>query len=120
MTTEQLSTIFFSDLKSYNSTNFNHIKNADVRKDVANPVVLKSFSAVITRYMIFIEKHPEISREENNILYYKLKLDLVANFFMQYPELNPDYLVGFQLELRKFVKEHRIEMCKPKAERESA
>lgn len=120
MTTEQLVSTFFTDLKGYNSTNFKHIKDADVHADVANPVVLKSFSAVITRYMIFIEKHPEISREENNILYYKLKLDLVADFFRQYPELNPDYLVGFQLELKRFVKEHKMEMCKPKSERESA
>ena len=69
-------------------------------------MVRKSFSSVITRYFIFREKHPEISDVDNKILYYKLKLDQVAKYFSEYPETSTDNLVGFQVELKNYVKAH--------------
>ena len=82
-------------------------------------MVRKSFSSVITRYFIFREKHPEITDEENKILYYKLKLDLVARYFSEYPETTTDNLVGFQVELRNYVKENKEHIEIEKAEREA-
>ena len=106
MTTNELINLFFSDLKRYNTSNFKTLEKADLSKDGDSPMVRKSFSSVITRYFIFREKHPEITDEENKILYFKLKLDLVAKYFSEYPETSTDNLVAFQIELRNYVKEH--------------
>lgn len=119
MTTTELTTCFFSDLKKYNTTNFKTLEKADLSKDGDSPLVRKSFSSVITRYFIFREKHPEITDEENKILYYKLKLDLVARYFSEYPETTTDNLVGFQVELRNYVKENKEHIEIEKAEREA-
>lgn len=110
MTTNELINLFFCDLKKYNSTNFNNLLNADLSQD-DDPVVRKCFSSVITRYFIFREKHPEISDEENKILYFKLKLDLIARYFSEYPDTTSEDLVAFQRELKYFVKEHRQEVA---------
>ncbi len=107
MTTEELVNLFFSDLKKYNPTNFKTLWKADLSKNNDDPVVLKSFSSVITRYIIFREKHPEIPREEHNLIYYKLKLDLIGKFFEQYPDASTDNFIAFQIELKSYLKEHR-------------
>lgn len=106
MSTNELVKTFFSELKKYNTTNFKTLERADISKEDAS--VHKAFSAVITRYFIFKERHPEISNAEHNMLFYKLKLDLIARYFEEYPDTTPDNLVAFQLELRNYVKElHR-------------
>lgn len=115
MTTNELINLFFSDLRKYNNTNFNTLLTADWSDD-SNPIVLKSFSSVITRYLIFREKHPEITDEENKILYFKLKLDQVARYFSEYPDTTAENLVAFQLELKNYVKEHRAELLATKDE----
>ena len=102
---KELTTIFFKDLKAFNSSNFKTLVNADL--SVNSAVTHKAFSSVLTRYFIFREKHPEITDEENKILYFKLKLDLVAQYFSEYPDTNTDRLVAFQIELRNFVNENR-------------
>lgn len=109
MTTNELINLFFSELKRYNSSNFKTLEKADLSTDGDSPMVRKSFSSVITRYFIFREKHPEITEVENRILYYKLGLDKVARYFSEYPETTPDNLVGFQIELKNYVKEHHSE-----------
>lgn len=109
MTTQELINLFFSDLKKYNATNFKTISRADLTND-NDPIVRKSFSSVITRYFIFREKHPEITDEENKILYFKLKLDLVARYFSEYPDTTSDNLIAFQLELKNYIKEHKSEL----------
>lgn len=106
MTTNELINVFFGDLKKYNTSNFKTLEKADLSKDGDSPMVRKAFSSVITRYFIFREKHPEISDEENKILYFKLKLDLVAKYFSEYPETSTDNLVAFQIELKNYVREH--------------
>lgn len=106
MTTNELISTFFGDLKKYNSSNFKTLEKSDLSKDGDSPMVRKAFSSVITRYFIFREKHPEISDEENKILYFKLKLDLVAKYFSEYPETTTDNLVAFQIELKNYVREH--------------
>ena len=78
MTTKELVACFFTDLKKYNPTNFKTMTRVDILNDPTNPVMLKSYSSVITRSLIFREKHPEISNEEYNILYFMLKIDLIA------------------------------------------
>lgn len=103
--TSELTNLFFRELKSFNSSNFKTIEKADL--SVESPVVHKAFSSVITRYFIFREKHPEITDVENKVLYFKLKLDQVAKYFSEYPDTSTDNLVGFQVELRAYVKEHR-------------
>lgn len=119
MTTSELTTCFFRDLKKYNSSNFKTLEKADLYTDGDSPMVRKAFSSVITRYFIFREKHPEITDEENKILYYKLKLDLVARYFSEYPETTTDNLIGFQVELRNYVKENKEHVEIEKAEREA-
>lgn len=107
MTTTELINLFFSELRKYNSSNFKTLEKADLTIDGDSPIVRKSFSSVITRYFIFREKHPEISDVENKILYYKLKLDQVAKYFSEYPETSTDNLIGFQVELKTYVREHQ-------------
>jgi hypothetical protein len=101
----ELTTLFFKELKSYNPTNFKAIERADLTHEDA--AVHKAFSSVITRYFIFREKHPEITDEEDKVLFFKLKLDLVAQYFSEYPETSTDNLVAFQIELKNYVKNHR-------------
>lgn len=101
----ELVQLFFHDLKQYNTTNFKTISKADLSRNDAT--VHKAFSSVVTRYFIFKERHPEITEVEHNILYFKLKLDLVARYFSEYPDTTTDNLVAFQLELRNYIKESK-------------
>lgn len=98
----ELAKIFFQDLSSYNRTNFKTIERAKLVDDDAT--VHKAFSSVVTRYFIFGERHPEISMEERRLLYYKLKIDMIARYFSEYPDVNLDLLRPFQLELIEFKK----------------
>ena len=97
----ELSEMFFSDLKKYNSTNFKTVSCADLIAE--SPTVHKSFSAAITRYFIFAEKHPDVTDEELKMLYYKLKLDMVARYFATYPASSLDDLKPFQQELLYYI-----------------
>lgn len=101
----ELVNLFFKELKAYNSSNFKAIEKADLSIEDAS--VHKAFSSAVTRYFIFREKHPEITDEENKILYFRLKLDLVAKYFSEYPETSTDNLVAFQIELRNYAREHK-------------
>lgn len=110
MTTNELINLFFSELKRYNSSNFKTLERADLAEDGDSPMVRKAFSSVLTRYFIFREKHPEITEEENRIIYFKLKLDLIGKYFSEYPETSTDNLVAFQVELRRYAKEHALDV----------
>lgn len=103
----ELTQMFFKDLKNFNATNFKTIAKADL--SVQDATVHKAFSSVVTRYFIFKERHPEVSEQEHKILYYKLKLDMIASYFSEYPDTTTDNLVAFQLELKKYIKESRGE-----------
>ncbi len=103
----ELTKLFFRDLKSYNSTNYRTIEKADLSID--NATVHKAFSSVVTRYFIFAERHPEISDADRRILYFKLKIDMIARYFSEYPDVNLDLLRPFQLELQQYVQETRGE-----------
>ena len=105
LSSNQLVQMFFKDLKQYNATNFKTIARADLSKNDAT--VHKAFSSVVTRYFIFKERHPEISEVEHNILYFKLKLDLIARYFTDYPDTTTDNLIAFQIELKNYVKESK-------------
>lgn len=102
---QELSDLFFSELKQYNSTNFKTALKADL--DKAGDAVFKSFSAVVTRYFIFSEKHPEIPEADKRMLYFKLKIDMVAKYFSLYPDIHVDLLKPFQLEMRSYVEEKK-------------
>lgn len=99
----ELTHIFFKDLRGYNTTNFRTIERATLDKDDAT--VHKAFSSVVTRYFIFAERHPEITPEDKRILYFKLKIDMIARYFSEYPDVNLDLLKPFQLELKQYIKE---------------
>lgn len=103
----ELTRLFFHDLHEYNSTNFKTIARADLSKE--NATVHKAFSSVVTRYFIFAERHPEISDADRRILYFKLKIDMIARYFSDYPDVNLDLLKAFQLELQQYLKESRSE-----------
>lgn len=105
LTSLELVTLFFHDLKEYNATNFRTIQKADLTEDSAT--VHKAFSSAVTRYFIFAERHPEISNEEKHLLYFKLKIDMVAQYFSEYPDTNLDLLKAFQLELQQHVKREK-------------
>lgn len=102
---KELSDTFFSELKHFNNTNFKAIAKADLSNQDA--AVHKAFSSVITRYFIFREKHPEISEQEFNMLYFALTLDLVATYFSEYPDTSTDNLVAFQVHLKRYIKDKR-------------
>ena len=93
LSSNELTNLFFSELKNFNSSNFKNILKADL--------------SVVTRYFIFKEKHPEISDAEHNLLYFKLKLDLVAKYFSEYPDTSTDNLIAFQIELRNYMRERQ-------------
>ncbi|MBQ2856450.1 MAG: hypothetical protein IJE78_04870 [Bacteroidaceae bacterium] len=99
----ELTQLFFKDLRSYNSTNFRTIEKAVLNED--DPTVHKAFSSVVTRYFIFAERHPEISNQDKRILYFKLKIDMIAAYFKDYPDSTLDLLRPFQLELQQYVRE---------------
>ena len=101
----ELSSLFFTELKRYNATNFRTIEKADLSQ--YNATVHKAFSSVVTRYFIFSEKHPEISDQDKRVLYFILKIDMIARYFCEYPDVNLEYLRPFQLELQQHVKEKR-------------
>ena len=96
---------FFSELKRYNGTNFRALREADLSSSSID--VLKAFNSTITRYFIFSQKHPEVSAEELRVLYYQLKLDMVARFFANYPVGSLDELKPFQLELQTYISESK-------------
>ena len=100
---DELSKLFFSDLKKFNTTNFKTISKADL--SLQDATVHKALSSVITRYFIFRERHPELTEPEFHILYYKLKLDLIAQYFSKYPDATPDHLIAFQIELNNYIKD---------------
>ena len=97
----KLSDLFFKELKQYNNTNFKTLLNADLY--VEDAVVHKACSSVVTRYFIFIEKHPEISELDAKILYFQLRIDMIARYFSEYPTSPISYLQPFQDELKRFV-----------------
>ncbi len=105
MNSLELTNLFLKELKAYNSSNFRTIEKADLSEDSA--IVHKAFSSAVTRYFIFSEKHPEISDADKRILYFKLKLDMVARYFSEYPDTNTDLLRAFQLELQQFVSDQK-------------
>lgn len=87
--------LFFYELKSYNSNNFSAIKNADLTYD--NIKANKAFSSIVTRYFIFVDKHPEFSPSDVRFLFYQLKIDLIAKYFSLYPDnSDPSALEEFQ------------------------
>ena len=102
MSNSEVAGLFFNDLKNYNSTNYRTLANADL--SFITPTIYKSFSSVITRYFIFAEKHPELTPVELKLLYYKLKIDMVAQFFTSYPDVNSALLSPFQIELQNHIK----------------
>lgn len=94
--------VFFKDLKHYNSTNFKTLSTADLSKNSA--FVHKAFSSVVTRYFIFKEKHAdEFTESEFNMLYFKLKIDLISRYFAEYPTSTTESLIAFQIELNSFI-----------------
>lgn len=99
--TMMISQQFFTELKQYNGTNFKKLYSADLND--LNPSDLKAFSSVVTRYMIFCEKHPEFSELEKHMLWFQLKLDMIARFFADYPKQDTSNLVAFQTEIKYFV-----------------
>ena len=103
----ELTNLFFKDLKNFNSTNFKTLSTADL--SVQDATVHKAFSSVVTRYFIFRDKHPELTDVEHRILYFKLKLDLVAKYFSEYPDTSPDNLIAFQIELKDYIRRTKDE-----------
>lgn len=97
--------LFFSELKKYNMTNFRTIAKADLVED--DPIVHKAFSSVVTRFFIFLEKHPELTQSEGNMLFFKLKIDMIARYFSEYPASQLDELRPFQLEMHHYLKSHK-------------
>ena len=108
MNSNELAQVFFRDLKKFNLSNFKTLSKADL--SVNDATVHKAFSSVITRFFIFREKHPELSEGEYNLLYYKLKLDLIADYFRKYPDASTDNLVAFQIELNNYIDETKGEV----------
>lgn len=100
---------FFTELKQYNSTNFKTLHTADL-SDEADVSTKKAFSSVVTRYFIFCEKHPELTPTETYLLYYQLKIDMIARYFASYPNSNTAELKSFQLELQNYLDTNKIDV----------
>ena len=103
MINNELINLFFHDLKKYNKTNFSTIAKADL--SVCDSVVHKAMSSVVTRFFIFAERHPDIVDYDIRMLYYKLKIDMIARYFAEYPASSYEDLRPFQIELQKYVRQ---------------
>lgn len=101
MNSKDLVVMFFNELKQYNSRNFKILEHADLNQE--NSTIFKSCSSVVTRYFIFKEHHPEISESNMKLLYFKLRIDLIARYFSEYPAANIEDLKPFQRELKIFI-----------------
>lgn len=101
----KLSEVFFKELKQYNSTNFKTLLNANLEED--SPVVHKACSSVVTRYFIFVEKHPEFTEADAKLLYFQLRIDMIARYFSEYPVAHVEDLRPFQDELKRFVEKSK-------------
>ena len=98
-----LQDLFFKDLKSYNSTNFRTLLKADLNSGKDMSVVHKAFSSVVTRYFIFREKHAgELTDAEFNMLYFQLKIDLISEYFSEYPDADVSTLASFQDQIKQY------------------
>lgn len=106
---DKLTDCFFKELKHYNPNNFNTLLKTDL-PDYENPVLHKAFSSVITRYFIFAEKHPEIIEADLRLLYYQLRIDMIARYFSEYPECALSDLEPFQTELRRYVERSKRDL----------
>lgn len=99
----ELQDMFFSDLKSYNSTNYRTLLKADLLSPSNASKAHKAFSSVVTRYFIFREKHAsQFTDSEFNMLYFQLKIDLVSKYFSEYPDSDASTLASFQSKLREY------------------
>ena len=96
--------LFFHDLKKYNSTNYRHICGCDLTN--IDSTAFKAFSSVVTRYFIFVEKHPELSDIDAKMLYFQAKIDLVAKYFSEYPMSDPSKLKPFKDIFDKYIDIH--------------
>lgn len=105
MNSNDLIKLFFHDLKEYNNTNFKTIEKADLSKE--DPKLFKSCSSVVTRYFIFQERHPEISEIDMKMLYFRLRIDMIARYFSEYPASNIDDLKPFQRELQLYIEDEK-------------
>lgn len=103
MGSSNIAHMFFRELKTYNSTNFRTLQKANL--DIEDAVTHKAFSSVITRFFIFCEKHPELTDTERRILFFQLKIDMIARYFSEYPDTNLEQLKAFQIELRNYIKD---------------
>lgn len=100
---DELQDLFFKDLKSYNSTNFRTLIKTDLKNNRDAAVVNKAFSSIVTRYFIFKEKHAgELTESEFNILYFKLKIDLISDYFSKYPDSDICTLISFQDQVKQY------------------
>ena len=105
MDSSKLEDLFFSELKQYNSTNFKTLLNAHIESE--DPRVHKACSSVVTRYFIFSEKHPEIDEQDLRMLYFMLKIDMIARYFSEYPASKIENLQPFQDELKRYVERNK-------------
>lgn len=117
MTSNELTSLFFKELKQFNSTNFRTIAKADISKEDA--VVHKACSSVVTRYFIFREKHPEISESDLRMLYFKLRIDMIARYFSEYPAASTEDLKPFQRELKLYLEREESERNAEKSKQAS-
>lgn len=101
MNSNKLSDLFFKELKHYNNKNFKTLQEANLQTD--DPVVHKACSSVVTRYFIFAEKHPELADKDIKLLYFQLRIDMIARYFSEYPAASLDDLKPFQEELRRYI-----------------
>ena len=97
---EDVKCLFLKELKQYNSTNYKTLLKANLSEESA--IVHKACSSVVTRYFIFTEKHPEIPEDVLKMLYYKLKIDIIARYFSEYPASSLSDLQPFQEELKRY------------------
>ena len=109
MTTNELINLFFFELKHYNSSNFKTLERANLAQGDDDPIVRKAFASVITRFNIFCEKHPELDKVSTRIIYYKLGIDKIGQYFSEFPDATVEKFMSFQVELKNYVKAHKEE-----------
>lgn len=101
MNSNDVVTLFFTDLKHYNPNSWQNVKKADLSN--LDATSYKAFSSVVTRYFIFRERHPEISDSDMRKLYYRLRIDMIARYFSEYPAVSAEYLEPFQSEVLAYI-----------------
>jgi hypothetical protein len=100
------SKMFFDMTRGHNSTNWGKLVVAiKTETPSLNQPTWKALSSLVTRYWLFIEKHPDMSESDCHMLYYILGIDRIGKLISTYPRYSEEDFRSLQEQLRPIIEE---------------